>query len=243
MELHLFHALVAAHIVTGTIGAIVFWVPVLGRKGGVDHRKWGRIFTWCMLITGCFAIGMSLLTLYDPIGTHPHMEGLFDEIFIRAIFGWLMLHMGILTVNLAWYGWLCVLNRRDHAANRSPLNMGLQAAVLIAALNCAWQGWLAGQYLMIGLSVVGVATGVTILMFILSATPGPMVWQKEHLKGLVGCGISVYTAFFAFGSVRILPELALHPVLWAIPLTIGVLMILYHWRQIELMRQRVAVPS
>ena len=112
--------------------------------------------------------------------------------------------------------------------------------MILAALNCALQGWLAGQYLMIGLAMVGIATGVTNLVFILGSRPAPLVWQKEHLKGLVGCGISVYTAFFAFGSVRILPELALHPVMWAIPLTTGVLMILYHWRQIGLLRQRAA---
>ena len=88
--------------------------------------------------------------------------------------------------------------------------------------------------------MVGIATGVTNLVFILGPRPAPLVWQKEHLKGLVGCGISVYTAFFAFGSVRILPELALHPVMWAIPLTTGVAMILYHWRQIGLLRRRAA---
>ena len=238
--LELFHILVVAHIATGVIGAITFWVPILGRKGGADHRKWGRVFTWCMLATGTLAIGLSILTLIDPMGTHPQLEGMFDAIFIRAIFGWLMLHMGILTVNLAWYGWLCVLNRRDHAANRTPLNLALQAAVIVAALNCAAQGVLAGQYLMVGLAVVGVATGVTNLVFILGTSPPPLIWQKEHLKGFVGCGISVYTAFFAFGSVRILPELALHPVMWAVPLTVGVLMILYHWRQIGLLRRRVA---
>ena len=238
--LELFHILVIVHIATGVIGAITFWVPILGRKGGADHRKWGRVFTWSMLATGTLAIGLSILTLIDPMGTHPHLEGMFDAIFIRAIFGWLMLHMGILTVNLAWYGWLCVLNRRDHAANRTPFNLALQAAVIVAALNCAAQGVLAGQYLMVGLAVVGVATGVTNLVFILGTSPPPLIWQKEHLKGFVGCGISVYTAFFAFGSVRILPELALHPVMWAVPLTVGVLMILYHWRQIGLLRRRVA---
>jgi hypothetical protein len=238
----IFHALVATHILAGTTGAITFWVPVLGRKGGVDHRKWGKIFTRAMLITGSLAICMSIMTLIDPMGTHPHLADRFDDVFVRAIFGWLMLHMGILTVNLAWYGWLCVLNRREHLANRTPLNMGLQAAVLIAALNCALQGWLAGQYLMIGLAMVGIATGVTNLVFLLNPKPAPLVWQKEHLKALVGAGISVYTAFFAFGSVRILPELALNPVMWAIPLTTGVLMILYHWRQIGMMRRRVVTP-
>lgn len=233
----LFHILVAVHIATGATGAVTFWVPIIGRKGGADHRRWGRVFTRCMLATGTLAIALSILTLIDPTGTHPHLVGMFDAVFIRAIFGWLMLHMGILTVNLAWYGWLAVLNRRDHAANRTPLNLGLQAAVIMAAVNCAVQGWLAGQYLMIGLSFVGLATGATNLWFLLTPRPPPMVWQKEHLKALVGAGISVYTAFFAFGSVRILPELALHPVMWAIPLTTGVAMILWHWRKIGLMRR------
>jgi hypothetical protein len=42
----------------------------------------------------------------------------------------------------------------------------------------------------------------------------------------------VYTAFFAFGAVRTFPALALHPVLWAIPLTVGLAIILYQWREI-----------
>jgi hypothetical protein len=58
-------------------------------------------------------------------------------------------------------------------------------------------------------------------------------WQKEHLKALVGGGISVYTAFMAFGSVRILPELALNPIMWAIPLTIGVSIIIYQWAKLD----------
>ena len=53
------------------------------------------------------------------------------------------------------------------------------------------------------------------------------------MKALVGAGISVYTAFMAFGSVRILPELALHPVMWAIPVAVGIALILWHWRIID----------
>ena len=64
--------------------------------------------------------------------------------------------------------------------------------------------------------------------------------MKEHLKGLVGAGISVYTAFFAFGAVRIMPELALNPGLWAVPLVTGVGIILYHWRKIGLQQRATA---
>jgi hypothetical protein len=112
MELLLFHSLIALHIVTGATGAIAFWVPVIGRKGGTRHRGWGRVFNRCMLATGSLAMCMATLTLIDPMGTHPHLVGMFDASFIRGIFGWMMLSTGILTVNLAWYGWLDVMINR-----------------------------------------------------------------------------------------------------------------------------------
>jgi hypothetical protein len=101
MELAVFHALVAAHILSGATGAIAFWVPLLGREGGVNHGRWGRVFTLAVLATGSFALAMSLLTLADPIGTHLHLEGRFDAAFIRGFFGHLMLCAAILTINLA----------------------------------------------------------------------------------------------------------------------------------------------
>jgi hypothetical protein len=239
MELHVFHGLVAAHILTGTTAAVAFWVPVLGRKGGSAHRRWGRVFTSCMLVTGGLAIAMSLLTLADPFGTHPHLAGQFDAVFIRGIFGWLMLHMGVLTVNLAWYGWQCVKHGRKREGGREWRNVALQPLVILAALNCAVQGWLAGQPLMIAVSFVGVATGLTNLWFLYKPEARPLDWLKEHVKGLVGAGISVYTAFLAFGSVRILPELALNPAMWAVPLFTGIGLILWHWRKINRQQQGV----
>lgn len=232
MELHVFHALVAVHIITGSIGAIAFWVPVIGRKGGVNHKRWGKIFTICMLATGGFAVCMSLLSILDPMGTHPHLIGMFEAPFVRGIFGWLMLHMGVLTINLAWYGWLCVQNRRDHARNLTWFNVALQFLLILAAVNSAVHGWIIGQFLMIGLTVVGLATAGTNLRFLFKAERGPNDWLDEHIKALMGAGISVYTAFLAFGSVRIMPEVALNPVLWSIPLVAGISLIVYHQRKV-----------
>jgi hypothetical protein len=243
-NLDLFHTLVLLHILTGATGAIAFWVPVIGKKGGANHRAWGKVFNVCLLVTGLFAIGMSLLTLRDPFGTHPHLVGRFDAAFISGLFGWMMLHNGILTVNLVWYGWMCITNRRNHLANRTPINMGLQWLLLAAAVACAVDGWLIGQPLMIGISIVGVATVATNWWFLWRDNPGPLDWLKEHIKALVGAGISVYTAFFAFGSVRIMPVLALHPVTWAIPLVIGVSLIIWHQRKVTVgLRARRAAAA
>lgn len=225
----LFHALVYAHIAVGSVGLLAFWVPIVAQKGGVNHRWWGKVFTLSMLVTGTIAIGISTCTLIAPRETHPKID---DQLVIVGIFGWMMQYLAILTINLAWYSWQCVLNKRDHACNRAWHNLLLQALLLIAATNCAVRGYLIAQPLMIGISFVGFATVATNLYFILKQNPGRADWQYEHIKGGVGAGISVYTAFFAFGAVRLMPELALHPALWAVPLTTGISLILYHWRQV-----------
>jgi hypothetical protein len=232
MDLILFRCLVAAHICTGATGALAFWVPVIGRKGGVNHRKWGRIFTQALLITGALAIVMSVFTLIDPLPTHPHLAGRYGAPFIRGIFGWMMLHIGLLTINLAWYGWTCIKNGRRREAGREWRNILLQPLVIIAALNCAYQGWRIDQPLMAAMSVVGLATGLTNLWFLYKPVVQPLDWLKEHVKASVGAGISVYTAFMAFGSVRIFPALALNPMMWAVPLTVGLAIILWHWGKI-----------
>jgi hypothetical protein len=228
--LTLFHTLVALHIVFGAVGLVSFWVPVMGRKGSANHRLWGKIFARTILMAGSIAVLLSLCTLIDPLGTHPHLK---DPVFVRGIFGIMMLYLAILTINLAWYGTKTLKNKADHRANRTGLNLFLQPILIVAALGCAVEGILIGQYLMVGMSIIGFATAGTNLYFMFTPNPAPLTYLKEHVKGIVGAGISVYTAFFAFGAVRIMPSIALHPGLWALPLITGLGIILYHHRQIR----------
>jgi hypothetical protein len=235
-SLLIFRFLIACHIITGASGAIAFWIPIMSRKGGVAHRKWGRIFARLMLATGTIAGLMSITTLIDPMETHPHLAhvaGFEEPQAVRAIFGWMMLYLAILTINLVWQGWLCVMPGRNIKRLREWPNMALQALLFAASANCAWRGIEAGQLLMVGISMIGFATVATNLWFIAKAHPTRAEWLREHIKAIVGAGISVYTAFFAFGAVRMFPELALHPAYWSIPLITGLAIILWHWRAVS----------
>ncbi|MFK7888520.1 MAG: hypothetical protein AB8G16_16785 [Gammaproteobacteria bacterium] len=238
-SLQIFHALVTVHIVSGAMGLISFWVPIFARKGGGAHKVWGRRFVWLMMITGTVAIGISTTTILAPVETHPHLMTHPDfgsAASIRAIFGWMMLYLAVLTVNLAWYGRMCILHRRDRQAQRSWHNLGLQVLLTAASINCLWQGLSVELPLMLGISTIGFATVATNLFFLYRPKAGPLDWQLEHIKALVGAGISVYTAFFAFGAVRYVPALALTPALWAVPLITGLILIIYHQHQV---RQRL----
>ena len=179
-SIDVFHALVWGHIAFGAVGLVIFWVPVAGRKGGWLHVRAGRIFTVCMLATGTIATLISLTTLYDQLGTHPHLAGhadFGDATTIRAIFGWMMLYLAILTINLTWYGWQTVKHKTNRAAIRDPLNLFLQAALLVATINCTYHGLVDGQVLMIGISTIGYATVATNLWFLYKPKP----WVKDWL--------------------------------------------------------------
>jgi hypothetical protein len=242
----LFRVFVWAHLMTGTVGLVLFWVSgVFSRKGGAPHKKWGLVFTYCMLFTGSMAIGMSTLTLIDPMATHPHFvtHPMFsDPTLVRGLFGWMMQYLAILTISLAWHGWGAVRNKRNHVANRGVLNVFLQFLVIVAAVNTAVHGLLIGQPVMLGLPVVGVASGVTNLVFAFGNAPKQFAYLIEHVKALVGAAISGYTAFLAFGLVRLMPEEVFSPFLWSIPLVVGLTIIFYHTFRFVRLRARGASP-
>lgn len=238
MTVHLFHALVIAHIATGSVGLLCMWIPIAGRKGGAAHKRWGKVFAWSMIVTGAIAIGISLCTLIAPLETHPFST---DAEMVRGIFGWMMLYLATMTIMLARYGLLTIRFRNDHAAMREPLNLVLQGLTFVTAINCLIRGFLIGQPLMVGISVVGIAAAVLNTRYCLQSAPPVNEWLIQHSRGLVGAGISVYTAFLAFGAVNLLPEYALHPALWSMPTALGVTYLLYH--QLRITRQRSRLRS
>ncbi len=236
MVVHLFEYLVYAHVVTGSIGLITMWVPVVGKKGSFNHKRWGKVFAYALIATGCIAIGISLCTLHSPLETHTFED---DIDLIRGIFGWMMLYLASMTIMLAWYGLLCIRNKRQHERNRNPMNFFLQLLTFVTASNCMVQGIVLANGLMIGISTIGLTASVLNTHFMLRSNPPMNEWLIQHSRGLVGAGISVYTAFLAFGAVNLLPAYAFNPFVWATPTALGVPFLLYHQAKITAQRKRV----
>lgn len=241
----LFRVFVWGHLVAGAAGLVLFWVVgVFSRKGAPLHKQLGLVFVYCMMFTGTLAVGMSTLTLIDPMATHPHFveHPVFHDVaLVRAIFGWMMQFLALLTISLAWHGLGAVRNKRAHTQNRGWLNVTLNIVVIVTAINTAVQGLLVGQMVMLGLPVVGVASGVTNLFFAYTDAPKRFAHMIEHVKALIGAGISAYTAFLAFGLVRLMPDEVFSPVLWSMPLVVGLSIII--WHTVRFLRMRVAAAA
>jgi len=231
----LFDALVALHIVSGTIGLVTLWVPLFAKKGGALHRSWGRVFARALTVTGIIAVGISLVSLRWPLETHPWSD---DAALVRGLFGWMMLYLATLTITLARYGMLVIRNRRAHARDRESLNVVLQILTFLTAANCLWHGVELGQPVMMGIPAVGLVISVLNLRYIFRETPLANEWLIQHTRGLVGAGISVYTAFLAFGAVNLMPAHAFNPILWATPTVLGMTLLIFHQGKVVLQRRR-----
>ena len=224
----LFELVLAVHVGAGVAALTSFWGAVATRKGGLAHRRWGRVFAAAIYAAGFMALGMGLLSLVWPLAMHP---GLTDEALYRGLFGWMMLYLALLTMSMTRYGLKMVANKRDHAANRHWSMVGLQLLVLVAAVNCAWQGVVLRQPLMIGVSVIGFGTVLTYLWYIFRSRPGHGDYIPEHLKAMVATGIAAYTAFLSVGLVEMFPHQAFNPAIWAVPSVIGVVIIARYLRK------------
>jgi hypothetical protein len=231
----LFTLLVIGHIVTGLIVLISFWVPIASRKGGASHKRWGHIFTKALYAAAWFAIAMALLNLTTANDRHPTLT---DRALFDGLFGWMMLYLGILTLGLGRYGLEAARHHGRAGAQGTRFNIAVQVIVMIAAINCGWHGFVLGQPLMIGLAALGLGAAITFLIALLRPSAKPADHVREHLKAMVGAGISAYTAFLSVGLLQIVPDHVFNPAIWAIPSVVGVALIIVHLRRIDIMARR-----
>lgn len=58
---NLFNLFLFPHIVSGFLALVVAPVAMAVKKGGPQHRLWGKIFFWSMCVVGASAMGMSVI--------------------------------------------------------------------------------------------------------------------------------------------------------------------------------------
>ncbi len=236
----LFTLFLSAHVGAGAVALSSFWGAIITAKGGLAHRRWGFVFGTSIYAASIMALGMGTLSLFWPLAMHP---GLSDVTLYRGLFGWMMIYLGLLTLTMTRYGFAMIVNKRKHIANRHWTMVGLQVAVLVAAVNCAVHGALLRQPLMIGVSVIGFGTTTTYLIYIFKTDPGRTDYIPEHLKAMVATGIAAYTAFLSVGLVKMLPAHAFNPVFWGLPTVAGMALILYFLKGIKSARRPVRLVT
>lgn len=209
------------HIIAGSVSLIVFWIPVLVKKGGDIHIKVGKVYVFLMWIVVITAILLSIINLY--IGYY----------IIAAFLGFL----SIITAHPLWYGMVILKHKKEVPSRVTQINLLLNwvlflggAALFVWALILKIQGQ---AILLIIFGVIGMASALPMII----KGDKPLNWLAEHIQGLLGTGIAAYTAFFAFGGSRMFGHVFTNQLIaipWILPTIIGIVGIKYYKRKMHL---------
>jgi hypothetical protein len=199
------------HIVLGAIALVLYWMPIITRKGSKLHINAGKVFYYLMLIVSGSGIVLSLLGLCDPVGIYTAGKQMTAAQIERMLVWRIPLSQFLLLLSLLT--WVTVRHAVGvlHAKNdRSMLRRWFyQGPVLVlfpTALYVAYQGVTVGMPLLIIFAVVSLVTASTISLYVYKKEIKPRAWIIEHFSSMVGSGIAVYTAFFAAGGRRMLSQ-------------------------------------
>ena len=227
-------ALLTAHIIAGTVSLALFWMPVLSRKGGINHRRYGKAYVKLMSVVVITAAVMSILNL------------LIGDI-VRAIF---LGFLALLTAKPLWLGIAVLGTKKQMSAAYRRNSIILNGLLSLCGFALIVYGiTLLGQdvaFLMLAFGALGLL-GVPELFVLLRNQPSCVPssseqgsngkpsktgkpWLAGHIRDMIISGIAAYTAFLAFGASALMGGLftgALVMVPWLAPTVVGSLGIFY----------------
>ncbi len=204
--------LLPLHIIVGSISLILFWIPVIAKKGSKLHNMVGL---WYVVMMTATVVSAGILCVNNIFFGH----------YPSAVF------LGYLTVLSGyplWHGFLILKNKKEFSN-----------AYWIFRRTCNYILFLGAFGLVAYGLQLDPGSGSVLMFFAGIGFPGSLEifkslerikkennWLIEHLSGMVVSGIAAYTAFLAFGGKTML-HLDGYVIIipWILPTVIGVIII------------------
>jgi hypothetical protein len=215
-----------AHILFGSMALLLFWVPIVSKKGSLDHIKFGRYYAKVMYVVAASGAVMALLVIYAPLTIKHQYIGSDTDTQALAlklrIFWSFLLYLSLLTFLNIRHGILVVKNKTQHSRMRSPVHLLAIGLLFVGGLGLFILGVIYGNLLHIVFGLLGTVLAAQMGRFCLSRSVKKNAWLVEHIASFIGSGIGAYTAFIAFGGRRLLENLGdLQMIFWIAPGVIG----------------------
>lgn len=218
------------HIAAGTLSLIVFWIPMLARKGSKLHVISGKVYVWGMWIV---VVTAAILCLFNLIGGEYESAG-----FLGFI--------SILTLAPLWYGVRVIRHKKGITLAYFQVRRFLHAAILLSALGLlVWGAFLKYEGMAILMLIFGLL-GLTSFRDVFTTFDKikSRPWLVEHLSGMLGTAIAAHTAFLVFGGQSLFGHIfhgQMVVVLWVTPGVVGSIVISRYTRKYWPNRRKISV--
>ena len=221
--------LVTVHIAVGSAVLVLFWIPAFAKKGSPLHVRIGRIYVISMYVVVVTAFIASLIVLADPIGIRRPGQTLDTATTAHLaarirLFSLFLLMLSVLVFASLRHGICALRERHEPGTLRRSGHRALLGVLGALALVVGFLGIRNGAMLLIIFSGISLAGAIGMFRDTRVENPDRRAQLIAHLNGLIGSGIGVYTAFFAFGGSRLLGEILTgdwQVVPWLLPAIIG----------------------
>ena len=208
------------HVLAGSISLVLFWLPVIVKKGGKIHNQVGKAYVWAMWVVVISAFLLSVINL----------------ILQRYLSAGFLGFLSVLTAAPLWYA-QAILNHKK-GINRSYFNQFkvLHSIIFFMGMGLViWSIILKVQDSAILLMIFGILgmTSFSDAFANYQKIQQGEKWIVTHLRGMLSTGIAAYTAFFAFGGRRFFSDILTDQwmiIPWVLPSIIGMVGIRF-WRK------------
>jgi hypothetical protein len=208
-----YQVLVSVHGAIGVIALVTFWSNAVLRKGTTLHRRVGRAFLLAM--TG-------ILATATPMAWFALRSG-------RPVTAAFLAYLVVITAVAVWCQWRAIRDQDNVVRYTGPVYVALGVLSLLSGVAVLVLGIRVGAPLLMGFSVVGLASGAEHLYKRRHrAQLGARRdwWLVEHYNAVLGNGVATHIAFLSIGLPRLLPSAGggvLTTLAWFGPLLVAVI--------------------
>lgn len=214
------------HVITASMALILFWIPVMSRKGGLDHRRFGRYYNATMYtvaatgaVMAAFLIAVPTTIKANVIASASDPRAVVSGI---RIFSSLLIYLALLIFVSVRHGYQVLQAKHEPKQLRT---FGYQLPIWLLVGGGAIllvTGVLTLRPLHIGFGILGPMIGIGMLKYVRKPRANHNQQVVEHLAATIGSGIGAYTAFFTFGARQLLDNIGYWQLaFWILPGVVG----------------------
>lgn len=227
-----YNLLLYIHVVIGFGSLVLFWLPVMARKGSPWHKQAGRWYANAMYVVSLSALIIAIMVLMDPMGVKfPDnqftMENAFQVATSQREQSLFLLAISVLVFASVRHGLLSLKAKFNHQLMRAKSHLLLNITLLVVGLSLGVLAFVDGSILFWIFAALCTFASIGNLRYCMTVSPGKGEWLITHLSSMFGAGIGSYTAFFVFGGNRYLGgflEGYWRLVPWVAPFIIGTIL-------------------
>lgn len=195
------------HIIGGFFALLVFWIPIVTKKGGKIHTLVGWFYIWAMSVVSISAFYMGIYRI-----------GWDDQASAKRVsFSWFLIFIAILSGASAWFGIRVLRFKKRHSIHSNMIDLGVSCLLLLSGIGIGIYGMTIQSPLITYFPLIGIFLGVNQLYYWFRKPINKRHWLYEHFGGMIACCIATVTAFTVFGAPRLLQISSTNLFLWLTP--------------------------